>query len=76
MKKFNTVTGEELLSKEIPEIPFVIRDLIPTGLTLLAGSAKVGKSWLALWLSVMVAKGEKIWVTRTGFDGHHKHQVK
>lgn len=61
MKKFNTVTGEELLSKEIPEIPFVIRDLIPTGLTLLAGSAKVGKSWLALWLSVMVAKGEKIW---------------
>ena len=61
MKKFNTVTGEELLSKEIPEIPFVIKDLIPTGLTLLAGSAKVGKSWLALWLSVMVAKGEKIW---------------
>lgn len=61
MKKFNTVTGKELLSKEIPEIPFVIKDLIPTGLTLLAGSAKVGKSWLALWLSVMVAKGEKIW---------------
>lgn len=61
MKKFNTITGEELLSKEIREIPFIVKDLIPTGLTLLAGSAKVGKSWLALWLSIAVAKGEVVW---------------
>lgn len=61
MKKFNTITGEELLSKEVREIPFIVKDLIPIGLTLLAGSAKVGKSWLALWLSIAVAKGEDIW---------------
>lgn len=61
MKKFNTITGEELLSKEVREIPFIVKDLIPIGLTLLAGSAKVGKSWLALWLSIAVAKGEAVW---------------
>lgn len=61
MKKFNTITGKELLSKEVREIPFIVKDLIPIGLTLLAGSAKVGKSWLALWLSIAVAKGEDIW---------------
>ena len=61
MKKFNTISGEELLSKEIREIPFIVKDLIPIGLTLLAGSAKVGKSWLALWLSIAVAKGEVVW---------------
>lgn len=60
MKKFNTITGEQLLSKEIVAIPFVVKDLIPIGLTILAGAAKVGKSWLALWLSVQVAKGEEV----------------
>lgn len=61
MKKFNTITGKELLSKEVREIPFIVKDLIPIGLTLIAGSAKVGKSWLALWLSIAVAKGETVW---------------
>ena len=61
MKTFKTVTGQELLAKEIVEIPFVVKDLIPIGLTLIAGAAKAGKSWLALWLSVQVAKGETIW---------------
>ncbi|MEF9984728.1 MAG: AAA family ATPase [Oscillospiraceae bacterium] len=61
MKTFRTITGEELLNKELAEIPFVVKDLIPVGLTLLAGAAKVGKSWLALWLSVQIAKGEDVW---------------
>lgn len=61
MKKFNTITGEALLTKELGEIPFVVDKLLPTGLSLLAGSPKVGKSWLALWLSVQIAKGEPVW---------------
>ena len=38
------------------------------GLHILAGSPKVGKSWLALWLAVTVAKGEPVWnmTTRQG----------
>ncbi len=61
MKRFKTISGEELINKELAEIPFVVKDLIPIGLTLLAGSAKVGKSWLALWLAVQIAKGEEVW---------------
>ena len=40
---------------------FVVDTLLAQGLHILAGSPKVGKSWLALWLSVMVAKGELVW---------------
>lgn len=29
MKTFKTITGEELLNKELAEIPFVVKDLIP-----------------------------------------------
>ena len=36
----------------------------PAGLHILAGSPEVGKSWLALWLAVAVAKGEFIWGMR------------
>lgn len=60
-KEFNVVTGEELLNKPLREIEFVVENLIPKGLHLLAGAPKVGKSWLALWLSLMVSKGEDVW---------------
>ncbi|WP_317856013.1 AAA family ATPase [Chakrabartyella piscis] len=60
MKKFKTITAAEILSKELAEIPFVIEHLLPNGLSLLAGSPKVGKSWFALWLSIQIANGEKV----------------
>lgn len=31
------------------------------GLHLLAGAPKSGKIWLALWLSVTIAKGDAVW---------------
>ena len=39
----------------------MVDTLISQGLHILAGSPKVGKSWLALWLAVTVAKGEPVW---------------
>ena len=36
-------------------------NLLAQGLHILAGSPKVGKSWLALWLAVTVSKGEPVW---------------
>ncbi|MEG1579089.1 MAG: AAA family ATPase, partial [Oscillospiraceae bacterium] len=39
----------------------MVDTLLSQGLHILAGSPKVGKSWLALWLAVSVAKGEAIW---------------
>ncbi len=60
-KEFNTITGKELLEKEFLPTAFVVDNLIPAGLHLLAGLPKVGKSWLALWLVLTVAKGEEVW---------------
>lgn len=58
---FDTIDGATLMSTPLQPLRFVVDSLISQGLNVLAGSPKVGKSWLALWLSVMVAKGEPIW---------------
>lgn len=57
----NTIDGETLMSKPLQPLNFVVDTLLSQGLHILAGSPKVGKSWLALWLAVMVAKGEPAW---------------
>ena len=56
-----TVDGAALMSQPLRPPNFVVDTLLAQGLHILAGSPKVGKSWLALWLSVMVAKGEPVW---------------
>ena len=53
--------GETLMSTVLPPIRFVVDKLLPQGLHILAGAPKVGKSWLALWLCLCVAKGEPVW---------------
>lgn len=59
--KLSTIDGETLMNSPLKPIPFIVRELIPTGLHILAGAPKVGKSWLALWLCLQVAKGEPVW---------------
>ena len=49
------------MSQPLTPLNFVVDTLLSQGLHILAGSPKVGKSWLALWLAVTVAKGESIW---------------
>ena len=61
MELLKTVDGAALMSQPLQPIRFVVDTLIAQGLHILAGSPKVGKSWLALWLAVAVAKGERIW---------------
>ena len=64
LKKENrllTIDGETLMSQPLTPLNFVVDTLISQGLHILAGSPKVGKSWLALWLAVTVAKGEAVW---------------
>ena len=53
--------GETLMNTVLPPIRFVIAQLLPQGLHVLAGAPKVGKSWLSLWLCLQVAKGEPAW---------------
>lgn len=60
-KRLQTIDGESLMSLPLTPLNFVVDTLLSQGLHILAGSPKVGKSWLVLWLSVMVAKGEPVW---------------
>ena len=46
-----TVDGATLMSQPLHSPKFVVDTLISQGLHILAGSPKVGKSWLALWLA-------------------------
>ncbi len=50
-------TLQELLARQLPPIQWAIPDMLPEGLTLLAGKPKLGKSWLALSVSLAVAAG-------------------
>ena len=69
MKKENrllTIDGETLMSQPLTPLNFVVDTLLSQGLHILAGSPKVGKSWLALWLCLCAAQGKPLWtfVTR------------
>lgn len=61
MKQLQTISGETLMSKPLQPMNFVVDAFLSQGLHILAGSPKAGKSWLALWLAVTVAKGEEVW---------------
>jgi len=50
-------TAADLMTTDFPEPRWAIEGLIPEGLTVFAGAPKLGKSWLALGLSIAVASG-------------------
>jgi len=50
-------TLKELMEEEFPPLKFLVQDILPEGLTILAGKPKIGKSILALNLSMSIAKG-------------------
>ncbi len=60
-RKLNTIDGATLMAQPLRPPNFIVDSLLSQGLHILAGSPKVGKSWLALWLAVTVAKGEPVW---------------
>ena len=45
------------METDIPEVKWVVPDLIPSGLTILAGDAKIGKSFFAWNIALAVALG-------------------
>lgn len=54
-----TISARELQEKDIPPAKFVVVDLLPQGLSLLASPPKYGKSWFVLDLCLSVAAGEQ-----------------
>lgn len=53
----NIVGADQLALKEFPPVRWAVPDIIPEGLTILAGKPKAGKSLLALSLAAMCACG-------------------
>lgn len=60
LPKMRVVDSAYILNTEYPPIPWVVPDYLPPGLTILSGRPKVGKSWLALQLSLSVLSGGKM----------------
>jgi RecA-family ATPase len=61
----SVIDGKSLLALECEPPKFIISRILPTGLSLLSGSPKVGKSWFALWLCQQVSQGLPVWEFET-----------
>ena len=65
IKRLQTIDADTLQSTAYEPASFVVDDLLPQGLHLLAGTPKIGKSWLALWLCLCAAQGKPLWTFAT-----------
>jgi len=60
-KTFDTINAALLMEQEFEPLRFSIDTILPHGLFILAGSGKIGKSWLALDMCAAVSSGGKLW---------------
>lgn len=51
-------SAQDLLDSPLANITWLVEELIPTGLVVLAGTPKVGKSWFCLWLAICISTGQ------------------
>jgi sugar-specific transcriptional regulator TrmB len=51
------VSLADIDESKIPPIQFIVDSIMPEGVTLLSGDAKIGKTWLALDIAIQVASG-------------------
>ena len=61
MTKLETINAEDLQNRTYEPTPFLVDELIPEDLHILAGAPKIGKSWLALWLCLCISQGQPLW---------------
>ena len=66
-KPLQLIDLQELLLTPLDETPFLVEDIFPSGVNILAGDEKSGKSWMMLHLALCVAQGKD-------FLGHHVNQ--
>jgi hypothetical protein len=63
------MTADDLVKAEFPVLNYAVEAILPEGLAMLAGSPKVGKSWVALDLSLGVAAGGRALSTLRTMQG-------
>lgn len=61
-----SIRADELQAADIPPLQWVVDEILPQGMTLLAAPPKYGKSWLCLDLCISVASGRPF----LGFSTH------
>lgn len=54
------LSARQLQLTAFPPVSWVVKDVLPEGVTVLAGKPKLGKSWLALQLGYAVASGDEV----------------
>lgn len=59
--EFTIIDGNTLMAQEFEPLEFAVDKILPHGVFILAGSGKIGKSWLSLDICVSVATGGKLW---------------
>jgi len=60
-KEFDIIDGNTIMAQEYEPLQFAVDKILPHGLFILAGSGKIGKSWLSLDIGVCVATGSSLW---------------
>jgi 5S rRNA maturation endonuclease (ribonuclease M5) len=65
VNSLSTISAKCLSEKQLPPVIFTIDRLMSSGLSILAAPPKAGKSWLALWLCLQIAKGLPVWNRKT-----------
>lgn len=56
---FELLTAGDIVTTEWPEPVWAVPNVLPVGVTILAGHPKIGKSWLTLQIARAVAMGER-----------------
>ena len=57
-KPLNLIDAQELLLTPLNDPGFIVEDLIPGGVNVLAGDEKSGKSWMMLHMAICIATGQ------------------
>lgn len=63
--RLKTFSCEELCDTRLERTTYIIEDFLRPGLAVLAGSPKVGKSWMVLHFCMQIAKGQPVWGMQT-----------
>lgn len=55
--EYKSTTAAELQRAELPEVKYLVNDILPEGTTLIAAPSKIGKSWFVLDMGLSIAMG-------------------
>lgn len=71
IKDIKPITAKELMETEYPPPSWIVPDLIPQGLIIMAGKPKIGKSWIALHIAHRISIGKPVFLAQDK-DGNDK----